>query len=310
MSPAASDTRDSPSTVFISHSMVNSRLADTLTRLLHGVLPELIVYSSGTQEITAAGSKFLEWMREKARTSSHVFILLTPESLRLPWLTFEAGVATAGESRIVPIVFELDPSDVPGPLAEFQIARGDSFEHMVRLVHELVEAQRGRDKIRDKIDGARLEGLVSEYIEQVHKASRTSARPNRAPHDRSRRREPRLRQPSTTRTHGWCASCCFESSRGSANGRRCCRASTPRRSGPRCVRSAPRPRLSKTCARSMRISRASLRQGRSGRPGCGTCARPSSPLSYVIPGSPGITHDGFSRHRRCHRATGGARHRW
>ena len=253
MSPAASDTRDSPSAVFISHSMVNSRLADALTRLLHGVLPELMVYSSGTQEIPAAGSKFLEWMREKARTSSHVFILLTPESLRLPWLTFEAGVATAGESRIVPIVFELDPSDVPGPLAEFQIARGDSFEHMVRLVHELVEAQRGRDKIRDKMDGARLEGLVSEYIEQVHK----SLEDKRSAESGATRQEP------TPRTE-------VAPAIDDEDARMVCellfRVVARLRERPEMLqsvdatafwaavrKSAPRPRLSKTCARSMRI---------------------------------------------------------
>src|SRR5688572_8191023 len=142
MSSAPDDKSDSPPSVFISHSMVNSGLADALTQLLHGVLPEWTVYRSGAHELSASvspGSDFLEWIRERARTSSHVFILLTPESLRLPWLTFEAGVMTAsgGQSRIFPIVFELEQSEVPTPFAEFQTTRGERHEDIARLVADL-----------------------------------------------------------------------------------------------------------------------------------------------------------------------------
>ena len=50
-------------------------------------------------------------------------ICLTPDNLIAPWIHFEAGSLSKmiDRSRLVPILFKLEQSDVQGPLAQFQM---------------------------------------------------------------------------------------------------------------------------------------------------------------------------------------------
>jgi hypothetical protein len=53
---------------------------------------------------------------------SHIGIVcLTPENLAAPWIHFEAGaLAKTGDSRVCVLLFEVDHTDVPDTLAQFQ----------------------------------------------------------------------------------------------------------------------------------------------------------------------------------------------
>jgi hypothetical protein len=52
-------------------------------------------------------------------------ICLTPENLTAPWILFEAGALskTLVETFVCPYLYELQPSDVAGPLAQFQATK-------------------------------------------------------------------------------------------------------------------------------------------------------------------------------------------
>jgi hypothetical protein len=165
---AAANARDDRRSVFISHSARDARLASALSDLLHDALPQLSVSYSSQQEIGSGnrvGDRFFEWVRERVQASAYVFVLLTPESLRSPWLSFEAGIAASTDHpRIVPIVFQLEIAHVPAPFQQFQIVRGDSYENVRRLLEQLLSQE---ETSRDVGVYARLDPLVRDFIERV-----------------------------------------------------------------------------------------------------------------------------------------------
>jgi hypothetical protein len=54
-------------------------------------------------------------------------LCLTPENLTAPWLLFEAGALSKAvdESNVCPLLLELQPTDITGPLAQFQAIKAD-----------------------------------------------------------------------------------------------------------------------------------------------------------------------------------------
>lgn len=69
-------------------------------------------------------------------------ICVTRENYDAPWILFEAGALAKhfGGSRVCPILFGLDPSDVKGPLVQFQAAKFEKRDIMriVEMInHEL-----------------------------------------------------------------------------------------------------------------------------------------------------------------------------
>jgi hypothetical protein len=55
-------------------------------------------------------------------TSNSGVICVTPENLNSPWVLFEAGaLAKAMQgAKVIPLLFDLEFSDISGPLAQFQ----------------------------------------------------------------------------------------------------------------------------------------------------------------------------------------------
>lgn len=51
-------------------------------------------------------------------------VCVTRDNIESPWLLFESGALSRG-SLVVPILFDIDPSDLKGPLTQFQSVRVD-----------------------------------------------------------------------------------------------------------------------------------------------------------------------------------------
>ena len=68
-------------------------------------------------------------------------ICLTPENLTSTWIHFEAGslAKVVDRSRVVPILFKVEPSDVQGPLTQFQMVNFAKDE-MYRLLGSINNA--------------------------------------------------------------------------------------------------------------------------------------------------------------------------
>ncbi len=81
------------------------------------------------------------WMAEAAKVldeSDFGILCLTPENLKSEWIHFESGALSkrVGLARVVPYLFDLDPSDLVMPLSQFQAAKADR-EDTLRTVQSL-----------------------------------------------------------------------------------------------------------------------------------------------------------------------------
>ena len=128
--------------VFISWSGERSKeLANLLRRWLPGVIQAVRPYFS--PDDIAKGSRWSTDVAKELSESRVGIICLTPENLEAPWVQFEAGALSKNldQSRVCPILFELDPADITGPLVQFQSSRfekGD-IERVVRMINEELE---------------------------------------------------------------------------------------------------------------------------------------------------------------------------
>ncbi|MPT22560.1 MAG: TIR domain-containing protein, partial [Starkeya sp.] len=68
------------------------------------------------------GKKWSSEIEKELHSSSICLIFLTKENINSSWIMFEAGAVSKsiGPSHVCPILFDLDPTDITGPLSQFQ----------------------------------------------------------------------------------------------------------------------------------------------------------------------------------------------
>jgi TIR domain-containing protein len=126
--------------VFISWSGDRSRvIAESLRSWLPMVLQSLKPWMSDTD--IAAGSRWKSDVAGELAAAKAGVICLTPENQVSPWLLFEAGALskTLEDTYVCPLLHELSPSEVTGPIAQFQ-ANQLSREGMERVLATLNRA--------------------------------------------------------------------------------------------------------------------------------------------------------------------------
>lgn len=107
--------------VFISWSGERSKalaqaLRDWLPLVLHYVEPWL------SEADISAGERWASAIAAELETTNFGIVCVTPENVNSPWVLFETGaLAKSMEgSRVIPLLFGLEFSDITGPLAQFQ----------------------------------------------------------------------------------------------------------------------------------------------------------------------------------------------
>jgi hypothetical protein len=97
------------------------------------------------------GAKWASEISQALSVSSICIIVLTRDNLASSWIMFEAGAisSTLDNSRVCPIVFDLEPTDLQGPLAQFQVTR--FLEDDFRKLFNTINAQAGDNKLSDGI---------------------------------------------------------------------------------------------------------------------------------------------------------------
>lgn len=112
--------------VFVSWSGERSRI---LAQALHGWLPLVLHYVKPwlSDADVSAGDRWATVVAKELETSNFGIICVTPENLNSPWVLFEAGaLAKAMQgSKVIPLLFNLEFSDISGPLAQFQAKKCD-----------------------------------------------------------------------------------------------------------------------------------------------------------------------------------------
>jgi hypothetical protein len=126
--------------VFISWSGDQSKeAARVLKEWLPAVIQAVRPYFSPVD--IEKGARWSSEIAKELGQSGVGIICLTKGNLTAPWIMFEAGaLATSMEkSRVVPLLLGVDPSELSGPLAQFQ-ASGFNKEEMRKLLKSVNSA--------------------------------------------------------------------------------------------------------------------------------------------------------------------------
>jgi len=112
--------------VFISWSGVRSRhIADALRKWLPRVIQAVKPWMSDVD--IPAGARWQTDIAHELDAADFGIICITPENMDKPWLMFEAGALSKSmkASRVCPLAYSMELTQLSGPIAQFQANRLD-----------------------------------------------------------------------------------------------------------------------------------------------------------------------------------------
>ncbi len=141
--------------LFISWSGdLSKKIADTFRQWIPGVIQAAKPYYS--PDDISKGTRWSSEISKELESSKLGIICLTRENTESPWIMFEAGALSKNleTSKVCPLLFDIDPSDIKGPLIQFQAAKF-SKEEVKKVV----------DMINNELESNKLD---SEVLEDVY----------------------------------------------------------------------------------------------------------------------------------------------
>jgi len=121
--------------VFISWSgVLSKKIAITIRDWLPNVIQCVEPYVSS--EDIDKGSRWHIDISKQLDSTSYGIICLTKENIAAPWINFEAGALgkSVDNSRVCPLLFDLMPSDIQGPISGFQTTKADDKDDFYKLI--------------------------------------------------------------------------------------------------------------------------------------------------------------------------------
>ena len=140
--------------VFISWS---GKLSKALAEALRDWLPAALQYVKPyfSPEDIEKGTRWHSEIARELSTCNIGIICLTRDNLDRPWLLFEAGALSKSleESRVFPLLFEIDNADVKGPLAMLQGTRfeREDFKRLFGSINNVAGEAKLDDKVLDSV---------------------------------------------------------------------------------------------------------------------------------------------------------------
>lgn len=130
--------------IFISWSGKKSKfIAETLKEWLPKVIQQLYPWVSSSD--VAKGARWQLEIAQRLESINFGIICLTPENINEPWILFESGALskTIGNSHVCPVLFELSPADISGPLSQFQLTKlnNNDVYDLIKSINKLLEDQ-------------------------------------------------------------------------------------------------------------------------------------------------------------------------
>ena len=89
------------------------------------------------------GQRWSSEIEQNLRESKVGIICVTPENMISPWLMFESGaISNANLSRVCPLLFQVEPAQLQGPLSQFQATpySQEEIRKLVSSINELLES--------------------------------------------------------------------------------------------------------------------------------------------------------------------------
>lgn len=144
--------------VFISYSAKDENLAQFV--LSHLVAQDLNVFLASISLNT--GEHWTPQIIEALRTSEWVFLLASKNALASPNVQQEVGGAIFGKKRLVPIMWDVQPSDLPRWVSDYQglILTGTTMENINLQVSQLAANVKANKVQGQLVAGAVFAGLL------------------------------------------------------------------------------------------------------------------------------------------------------
>lgn len=145
---------------FISFSGEDADLAEYLRRTLNHLFQGDGGFFASAGGV-GSGELWLDRLKGEIRTADTILVLLSPRSIRAPWINIESGVFWYEGKNIVPLLHGgLQPEDLHRPLSDYQATTISSPKGMVDLISTLA-ARMGLD-VPPMYDATTLSGRVAE----------------------------------------------------------------------------------------------------------------------------------------------------
>ncbi len=141
--------------VFISWSGNRSKeIAAKLREWLSSVLQSPSYFMS--ENDIRAGESWFDEITENLQGSNFGILCLTPENVNADWVLFEAGaLSKAKGAKVVPLLCDMEPTDLTGPLATLQAETLDrkGCWSVVKALHTELDSPPALDSIKNVFEG-------------------------------------------------------------------------------------------------------------------------------------------------------------
>ena len=171
--------------IFISWSGdLSKNIAEIFRQWIPGVIQAAKPYYS-PDDITK-GTRWSTEISKELDASKIGIICLTKDNLDSNWIMFEAGALSKNieKSKVVPLLFGIEPSDIQGPLVQFQSAKFSKSE--MKKVVKMVNSELGETALTpDVIDSVfemwwpKLESQIKEAEEKAKSVDNKDLRSER-----------------------------------------------------------------------------------------------------------------------------------
>jgi hypothetical protein len=160
--------------VFISWSGTASQeLAKALAEWLPTVLQAVDPFMSDND--IEKGERWSDKISSELEQGQYGIICLTPENKDATWLHFEAGALSKvfKDARVAPLLFDLSPSDIRGPLVSFQCAtyRKDEVRKLLASMNTACPKPLATDRLEKTFEAlwSEFDANVTEILERNRK---------------------------------------------------------------------------------------------------------------------------------------------
>lgn len=171
--------------IFISWS---GELSKALAEVVRDWIPKVLqsVKPYFTPDDIEKGSRWAKEISGELATSQLGIICLTQDNQHSPWILFEAGALSKNleDSKVCPILFNFDTTELKGPLASFQATKFTKED--IKKLLESINNSCNESKLEEKsleetfeMWWPQLEGKIKEILAQAKSTTKVQKRPDR-----------------------------------------------------------------------------------------------------------------------------------
>lgn len=171
--------------IFISWS---GELSKALAEVVRDWIPKVLqsVKPYFTPDDIEKGARWAKEISGELATSQLGIICLTQDNQHSPWILFEAGSLSKNleESKVCPILFNFDTTELKGPLASFQATKftKDDIKRLLESINNSCNESKLDQKNLDEtfeMWWPKLEGNIKSILSQSQGATKPQKRPDR-----------------------------------------------------------------------------------------------------------------------------------